>query len=310
MQLPQESSARRVYMRKLEMSAAGFRGLVLSVLLALSVPACSSSQTAMSGSSSHGVASWPGRLPGALGTGAALLLVGGGIVLRRRRSRPDAGIPLIIDLEALSKARPAEPRDRMPASPPQESPAVVPSPRANEREGTVPESPAPVRQESAAPASPPLGEQTAAAGRPREERAVIRPASEAARPAAPDISLNSGTEEALQLLPGGLEILSGAEGPAAIRFFRSAALEVPEITLGRSHGAPYRHIHLWAPSVSRLHARLRFEGGRWKISNLSRTNPIRVNDLVFDAPDSVCTLSDGDHIQLGEVVLRYRESRS
>jgi pSer/pThr/pTyr-binding forkhead associated (FHA) protein len=125
----------------------------------------------------------------------------------------------------------------------------------------------------------------------------------------PESPVDAGTEEALQLLPGSLEILAGADGPAAIRFFRSAALEVPEITLGRSHGAPYRHIHLWAPSVSRLHARLRFEGGRWKITNLSHTNPIRVNGLVFDAPDAVCTLSDGDHIQLGEVVLLYRENR-
>lgn len=126
----------------------------------------------------------------------------------------------------------------------------------------------------------------------------------------PTVALNAGTEESLQLLPGALEVLEGAEHPTPIRFFRTAALEVAEVTLGRAHGPPYRHIHLWAPSVSRMHACMRFEAGRWKILNLSQTNPLRVNGLVLDAPEVGCILKDGDQLQLGEVVLCYREQRS
>ncbi len=124
---------------------------------------------------------------------------------------------------------------------------------------------------------------------------------------APTPSLDASTDEPLQLLPGGIEILGGAEGPPFIRFFRTSALEVPEVTIGRSRGVPYRHIHLWAPSVSRMHARMRFERGQWKITNLSRTNPLRINGLVLDLAEAGCTLRDGDRIQLGEVVLCYRE---
>lgn len=121
-------------------------------------------------------------------------------------------------------------------------------------------------------------------------------------------ALELGTEAPLQLLPGMLEVIEGADAPPQIRFFRSAALEVPEVTLGRSHGPPYRHVHLWAPSVSRIHARLRFEGGRWRIANLSQVNPVRVNGQALEGSDEGCTLADGDRIQLGEVVLRYREN--
>src|SRR6185437_1235290 len=46
-----------------------------------------------------------------------------------------------------------------------------------------------------------------------------------------------------------------------------------DYTLGRGEGPPRTHIRLPITTVSRQQARLHYEGGRWKIINLSQTNP-------------------------------------
>ena len=113
-------------------------------------------------------------------------------------------------------------------------------------------------------------------------------------------------EEPLQLLPGRLEVVEGLTLGEDIRFFRAMA-GTPTVTLGRGDGPSHRHIKLPALTVSRTHARMQFENGRWKIGNLSKTNPLVVNGEPLTDSDAVRWLSDGDRLEMGEVVLRFRE---
>lgn len=108
----------------------------------------------------------------------------------------------------------------------------------------------------------------------------------------------------LQILPGRLEVLSGAELGQDIRFVRSGG-GAPELTLGRGAGPPHRHVQIQAPTVSRTHARLRFERNRWSITNLSDVNPVCINGDSL-ATDASRVLEDGDRVELGEVQLRFR----
>jgi hypothetical protein len=112
-------------------------------------------------------------------------------------------------------------------------------------------------------------------------------------------------EERVQLLPGRLEIEEGSDRGQEIRFVRVLG-EPPEVTIGRGEGPPYRHIKLSARTVSRQHALLKFENGHWKISNLSQTNPTVVNGEELDDGADYRLLNDGDTIEMGEIVLRFR----
>jgi hypothetical protein len=115
-------------------------------------------------------------------------------------------------------------------------------------------------------------------------------------------------DELVQLLPGRLEALK-PPGHPEIRFFRLSSIEVPEITFGCSEGPAYRHVQLSAPTVSRTHARIRFVEHRWKITNLSAGNPVAVNGVELRAVGEERTLSDGDRVQIGEYLFRYRDTR-
>ena len=110
----------------------------------------------------------------------------------------------------------------------------------------------------------------------------------------------------LRMLPGRLEIVEGEDQGRDIRFVETSE-GIPEITFGRSPGPPHRHVQLLSRTVSRRHAVIEYDGGRWKITNLSRTNPVVVNDAELHAPDDHRVLSDGDRIEMGEVVFRYHE---
>lgn len=106
-------------------------------------------------------------------------------------------------------------------------------------------------------------------------------------------------------LPGRLKILSGEVGREEIRFVGSVG-ERPQIVIGREGGPPNRVITLQSPTVSRRHAQMEFVDGKWRIANLSRTNPVMVNDEILSPGRGVVrTLADGDRIELGEVVLRF-----
>jgi hypothetical protein len=111
-------------------------------------------------------------------------------------------------------------------------------------------------------------------------------------------------EATVQVLPGRLEVVEGPhETEREIRFVRSWG-DTPEITIGRGAGPRHRHARLRSVTVSRAHARMRFEGERWKLTNLSETNPTVVNGEVL-ALHASRLLEHGDRLELGEVVLRY-----
>jgi FHA domain-containing protein len=111
-------------------------------------------------------------------------------------------------------------------------------------------------------------------------------------------------EEPVQILPGRLEVLSGEPKHREIRFVRSPG-EPAELILGREAGRSPQTVALHSDTVSRRHARFAYANGRWAVTNLSRTNPVVVNDErmlgSIERP-----LADGDRVELGEVVLRFR----
>jgi hypothetical protein len=109
----------------------------------------------------------------------------------------------------------------------------------------------------------------------------------------------------LQILPGRLEVLGGDAGLEEIRFVRGVGAE-SAITLGRSEGAPPDHVQLRSAAVSRMHVRMRFDDGRWYVTNLSQTNPALVNGVALEPDDEERLLRDGDQLELGDVVLRFR----
>lgn len=114
----------------------------------------------------------------------------------------------------------------------------------------------------------------------------------------------SQLDATLKLVPGRLVIASGPDKGNEIRFVHVGA-PVPEITFGRSEGPRYTHISLTAPTVSRRHAMMRYEGGTWSIANFSDTNPATVNATPLASIGAPVALKDGDIIEFGEVSFRF-----
>jgi hypothetical protein len=112
------------------------------------------------------------------------------------------------------------------------------------------------------------------------------------------------SEDVVQLLPGHLEVIAGDTRHQEIRFVRVAGQQ-PQLILGRNPGRSPQHIALNSSTVSRQHARLAFAGGKWNVANLSKTNPVVVNNVELSNVDGELPLTDGDRIELGEVVLRF-----
>jgi predicted component of type VI protein secretion system len=110
----------------------------------------------------------------------------------------------------------------------------------------------------------------------------------------------------LQFLPGRLEIVEGRDLGQEIRFVKQPGQQATEVTFGRQDGVAYRHVQLHEPTVSRLHARMTWEDQQWRVTNLSRTNPMAVNGTLLAPDNGSVTLKDGDRIEMGEVVFRYR----
>jgi len=113
-------------------------------------------------------------------------------------------------------------------------------------------------------------------------------------------------EEPVQLLPGRLEVLAGEPRHHEIRFVRIPG-EPMEMILGRDVGPSAQYVALKSSTVSRRHARFAFSNGQWAVANLSKTNPVVVNDQELSPSDGDRGLADGDRLELGEVVLRFRE---
>ena len=110
----------------------------------------------------------------------------------------------------------------------------------------------------------------------------------------------------LQFLPGRLEVIEGRDDGKEIRFVQTPGPEGSTITFGRSEGAHYRHVQLHEPTVSRLHAKMVLDGRTWSLVNLSATNPVVVNSLPIAGEGSSAILREGDRIEMGEVVFRFR----
>jgi hypothetical protein len=129
----------------------------------------------------------------------------------------------------------------------------------------------------------------------------------------------------LQFLPGRLEIAAGRDVGQEIRFVRTAGPDGARVTFGRAEGAPYRHVQLREPTVSRAHAEMTFHqsvpasngsGSRgtsgipahWRLENLSSTNPVTVNGRALDSRGGAgasVILADGDRIEMGEVAFIF-----
>ncbi len=215
--------------------------------------------------------------------GMLLQRVRASAALRRERRTP---IPLVIPVtrgvQPPTPWRPPTPAPSMsaPSAPAVPAAASVPSPAAS--------APAPVVAHAGT-----NGATASSFGHMQTPDPVRRP---------PPMAM----EGTLQLLPGRFEVVTGMDGGRDIRFVRGPG-GVPEVTLGRMDGPSYRHVQLPAQTVSRMHARMRFESGHWSIANLSPTNPVVVNGEALDADGQSRVLNEGDRVELGEVVLRFRE---
>jgi len=134
----------------------------------------------------------------------------------------------------------------------------------------------------------------------------------------------------LQFLPGRLEVIAGRDAGQEIRFVRTPGPDGTKVTFGRAEGAPYRHVQLREPTVSRAHACMMLDARttaatpgdgragsngasatpRWRLENLSATNPVVVNGRPLaadESPASIAVLAEGDRIEMGEVVFRFHE---
>jgi hypothetical protein len=112
-------------------------------------------------------------------------------------------------------------------------------------------------------------------------------------------------EGTLQFLPGRLEIAAGRDSGREIRFVRVPGPNGNEVTFGRSEGELYRHIQLRDQTVSRSHARMRLVDGTWHLLNLSQTNPVVHNGYSLTGGEER-PVSDGDRIEMGEVLFTFR----
>jgi hypothetical protein len=128
----------------------------------------------------------------------------------------------------------------------------------------------------------------------------------AASPGHSQLRLEKPADGTLQFLPGKLEIIEGRNIGQELRFVRTPGPDGQSVTFGRNEGPQYRHVQLEEHTVSRMHARLSLEGKTWTITNLSKTNPAVVNGLPLGEDNPAVVLRDGDRIEMGEVVFRFR----
>lgn len=75
-------------------------------------------------------------------------------------------------------------------------------------------------------------------------------------------------------------------------------VELDPVLVGR---APEARLHIPHPSVSRRHCEVWREGDSYRLRDLGATNQTRVNDQ----PCTEALLADGDHITVGEILLKF-----
>ncbi len=79
---------------------------------------------------------------------------------------------------------------------------------------------------------------------------------------------------------------------------KRADIEGKAITVGRSHDAD---LHIPHKSVSRRHCEIWRDGERYRLRDLEATN----RTLINEQPVTESELEDGDHITLGETILKF-----
>ena len=136
-----------------------------------------------------------------------------------------------------------------------------------------------------------------------DPRGIVREGGNASASLRLEKGVADGT---LQFLPGKLEVIEGRDVGQELRFVRTPGPDGQTITFGRSEGPQYRHVQLQEHTVSRQHARMSLDGKTWTLKNLSRTNPVSVNGLALSEEAPAVVLRDGDRIEMGEVVFRFR----
>lgn len=211
-----------------------------------------------------------------------------------------AGAALIAQLVWWLSGRPA--RERVP--PPLVYPLYAEHARQPE---VVPRQPAEV---AAAPAEPAPVTTSTVAPTAAVELTLAQPVTLDVSPTESDVPLDETvqfvrpTDEAVQLLPARLEVVSGMTPQQVIRFVRVPG-KPAEMILGREVASSPQQVTLTSSTVSRRHARVTYDSGRWLVTNLSRTNPVVVNDHALEEFEGPRPLLDGDRIELGDVVLRF-----
>jgi hypothetical protein len=106
-------------------------------------------------------------------------------------------------------------------------------------------------------------------------------------------------------LPGRFLIDEG-DRETELKIYRTTPAERVETTIGRDPGPPYRHIQLLAASVAGKHAKLVYDKGSHSLINYARINPTRVNGEEL-GENASRRLVDNDRIEIGDVVLTFRE---
>lgn len=147
-------------------------------------------------------------------------------------------------------------------------------------------------------------------------RAGEEPAVSPARPTIPEPQGVTGTTVkihrppagTLKILPGHFEVVAGEGELKEIRFYKLPTQAVPEVTFGRLAGPPYSHVQLNLPTVSGRQAKLTLDQRSWKLTNFAppTSNPTRVNGRDLGVDETV-TLTEGDRVEMGEVVLLFHE---
>lgn len=92
---------------------------------------------------------------------------------------------------------------------------------------------------------------------------------------------------------------AGGQGVLILPDGREVPIDHRPVVIGRMPGC---EIVLADPNVSRRHAEVRDEGGRWVVSDLGSTNGTKVNGVRLAAPQE---LAPGDEIRVGATSIRF-----
>lgn len=123
------------------------------------------------------------------------------------------------------------------------------------------------------------------------------------------IKLSVPPQGTLKVLKGRMEIVDGETELKEIRFYSLPNQNSNEFSFGRNTGAPYQHIQISHPTVSRDQARLLYSNGTYTIIN--KADPVSKNATKLNGIDIPLnesrTLKDGDKISMGVITMIYRD---